>query len=353
MNETNNKKDIVIISSNNNKVIYEFKKYGTMKKIKILGEGSFGKVLLVEEENPRNPECPKQYALKKSKRYVTEEKNAENANTKTNNVTKELTFIEIRELFTMKKTIHKNLINSLDFAIPKSKNELWILMDYVPTDLHKFFKDNKSNPKVMNEKFLKNIFYQIVSGVNFMHSKKIIHRDLKPENILYDPEKNLIRISDFGLSRQIQFNLNCTFTDAGTYPYKPLDVILGNYKYGFSFDVWSVGCIFVEIVTGEHLFGDKTEIGVLKLIYEIFGTINEGKLPMIKSFSKYYMIKDFKEKEGKGIKNYLKQKKKLELNDSFYDLVEKMLELDPVKRISMKNCLKHPWFTSESSLNNN
>ena len=352
MNETNQQKDIIIISSNDEKLIYEFKNYGKMKKIKILGEGSFGKVLLVEEVNPKNINCPKKYALKKSKRYVTEEKNAENANTKSNNTPKELNFIELRELFIMKKTLHKNLIYSLDFNIPKSRNEIWILMDYVSTDLHKFFKENKNNSKIMNEKFLKNIFYQIINGVNFLHSKKIIHRDLKPENILYDIEKNLIRISDFGLSRQFQFDLNCIFTDAGTYPYKPLDVILGNYKYGTSFDVWSIGCIFVEIVTGEHLFGDKTEIGVLKLIYEIFGNINDEKLPLIKSFSKYDMIKDFPEKKGKGIINYVKEKSKVTFeNDNFYDLIEKLLILDPVKRISMKKCLEHPWFISENLIN--
>ena len=62
----------------------------------------------------------------------------------------------------------------IDFKLEEP--ETWILMEYIPTDLMKFFPLNKENPKIMNEKFFKNVSYQIISGINFLNSERIIHR---------------------------------------------------------------------------------------------------------------------------------------------------------------------------------
>ena len=241
---------------------------------------------------------------------------------------------------------HQNIVNIIDINF--SNEESWILMEYVPTDLRKFFWKNKNNKKYMNEKFFKNIAYQIICGVKFIHSELIVHRDLKPENIFYDDKNNIVKIGDFGLSVKLDFNPEREYSSAGTYPYMPPDVILGLKKYGNSFDIWSVGCVLFEICTASRLIDckpdDAAEV-VLQLMYNIFGSFNDNILPGYKSFPRSYYLNNLKETKGIGLNNLIKEKKKFEFeNDNFFDLIGKMLCIDPTKRISAKDCLSHPWF---------
>ena len=241
---------------------------------------------------------------------------------------------------------HQNIVNIIDINF--SNEESWILMEYVPTDLRKFFWKNKNNKKYMNEKFFKNIAYQIICGVKFIHSELIVHRDLKPENIFYDDKNNIVKIGDFGLSVNLDFNPESDYLSAGTYPYMPPDAILGLKKYGNTFDIWSVGCVLFEICTASRLIDckpdDKAEV-VLQLMYNIFGSFNDNILPGYKSFPRSYYLSGLKEIKGIGLNNLIKEKKKFEFeNDNFFDLIGKMLCIDPTKRISAKDCLSHPWF---------
>ena len=223
--------------------------------------------------------------------------------------------------------------------------ETLILMDYVPTDLKKFFITNKNEPKVMNEKFFKNIAHQIICGVNHLHSQQIIHRDLKLENILYDEKNNIAKIGDFGLSRIFDYSLESQYTDVGTYPYKPPEILLGLKKYTTTFDIWSIGCLLVQICTMSLLFCANDPVGVLKLMYEIFGSFNDNVLPGYRYFPNSNLIINLPENKGFGLIEYIKKNKKFDFeNDDFYDLISRMLCIDPTKRISAKECLEHSWF---------
>ena len=202
----------------------------------------------------------------------------------------------------------------------------------------------------MNEKFFKKIAYQILSGVRHLHQKDIIHCDLKLENILYDEAKDIIKIADFGLSRQYDYDINNQYADVGTYPYKPSEIILGLRHYSPSFDIWSLGCIFVEICTGLRLFGKDNSKGVIKLIYEKIGPFNEEVFPGYKYFPKSNLLEKLNEIKGMGLINYIKKNKKFDFeNNNFYDLIEKMLCINPLKRINAKECLTHSWFSDKNN----
>ena len=206
----------------------------------------------------------------------------------------------------------------LDFKLEQT--ETWILMEYLKTDLMKFYSLNKDNPKVMNEKFFKNISFQILCGIDHLHSELIIHRDIKLENILYDEENNIAKIGDFGLCRNLDYCLESQYTDVGTYPYKPPEVLLGEKKYTTAFDIWSIGCLLVQICTMSLLFGANDPVGVLRFMYDIFGSFNDNVFP------------------GKQ-----KQKFKFE-NEHFYDLITKMLCINYSNRFTAKQCLSHAFF---------
>ena len=347
-------KEIFNISKIDNSIsIYNFKS-GNYEKIRTLGSGNFGKVLLVKKLTSKNLADSINFALKINRRIelntgkenqgVNEPKKEKDKNVKKN---KEITDIELVEMSNLKKlSHHPNIVNIIDINF--SNEESWILMEYVPTDIRKFFWKNKNNKKYMNERFFKSIAYQIICGVNFIHSELVVHRDLKPENIFYDDKNNIVKIGDFGLSVNLDFNPESDYLSAGTYPYMPPDAILGLKKYGNTFDIWSVGCVLFEICTISRLIDckpDDTAEFVLQLMYNIFGSFNDNTLRGYKYFPRSYYLNNLKETKGIGLNNLIKEKKKFEFeNGNFFDLIGKMLCIDPTKRISAKDCLSHPWF---------
>ena len=157
----------------------------------------------------------------------------------------------------------------------------------------------------------------------------------------------LILISDFGLSKQLNFDI-CQNTDVGTVPYKPPDVLLGNPYYSYSFDVWSIGCVLVELATGHVLFPEDNNLEALKLMLKIFGNFLVNDLPFAKIFvekNKNIFCNTNLEQKFVGLVNHVKNFTLVNFeNDDFYDLIEKMLNVNPVERIDLQDCLRHPWF---------
>ena len=348
------KEEIEVLDVKENISVYNFRKFGKLQKVETLGEGSFGKVVLAKQIGVTNQKDSKEFAIKISKGFKkfskkTEQKKGPEDKNKEEEKTKELNFVELRELYIMKKIKHQNVINLLDYNLNRKDKELCILMEYLETDLGKFFHENSQNPNIMNENFVKNISFQILSGLKYLHENNIIHRDIKLENILYDSKKNIAKIGDFGLSRQFDYDLSTIYTDVGTYPYKPPELLLGLTHYSTSFDIWSTGCILVEICTGSHLFGKDNALDVICLMYEIFGSFNDDILPGFKNFPNSKIIQSLPAYEGKGLVNYIKENKKFDFaNDDFYNLIEKMLCINPTKRISAKDCLAHRWFSNKN-----
>lgn len=119
----------------------------------------------------------------------------------------------------------------------------------------------------------------VLSGLAYLHEHKIIHRDLKPENILIDRQSGNIKIVDFDLARFIEEDQALTRNVATLY-YRPPEILFGSVHYDFSLDMWAIGCIFAEILLGQPLFKEKSEIGVLCRITETLGkpTVNTRKL---------------------------------------------------------------------------
>ena len=108
--------------------------------------------------------------------------------------------------------------------------------------------------------------------------------------------------------------------------------------------MWSIGCVLVELITGKILFPANDPLNVLKLMFEIFGVFNNNDLPFCECYKKYFSDINLNEKPV-GIVNYIKKNSRIEFeNDYFFDLIQKMLTIDPTKRIKLKDCLDHHWF---------
>jgi cyclin-dependent kinase len=128
--------------------------------------------------------------------------------------------------------------------------------------------------------------FQLIKGVAYIHKFKILHRDLKPQNLLISKD-GIMKIADFGLARGYGIPVRNYTHEVVTLWYRPPDVLLGSKNYMTTVDIWSIGCIFAEMVNGKPLFTGVSENDQLKKIFRIKGTLNEKIYPDIKSCSEW------------------------------------------------------------------
>lgn len=103
---------------------------------------------------------------------------------------------------------------------------------------------------------------QLLCGIAFMHHNKIVHRDIKASNLLLN-NQGMLKIGDFGLSRfwnEVNANAGRYTNKVVTLWYRPPELLLGTTSYDYSVDMWSIGCIFAELLTGRAILQGKTEI---------------------------------------------------------------------------------------------
>jgi cyclin-dependent kinase len=154
--------------------------------------------------------------------------------------------------------------------------------------------------------------------------------------------EGVLKLADFGLARAFGIPVKNFTHEVVTLWYRAPDILMGSKDYNTSVDIWSVGCIFAEIVTKKPLFPGKNEDDQLNKIFKIRGTPNPDDWPGITDLTGYK--NDFPQYEKEKISNYLKNAEgKVLLDDEGIDLLEMMLVHDPSKRISAKDALKHPF----------
>lgn len=235
----------------------------------------------------------------------------------------------IREIFNLKNLNHVNIIKLIDVIIDKPS--IFLVLEYVDMDLYDFiYKANKN----ISKELIKSILYKILKGINYLHSKNLIHRDLKLKNILISNEGDIVKIGDFGLSRKITL-LNPTYSKrVGTLQYMAPEMLLNFSNYSYAIDIWSIGCIFYELIFKKKLFTGNHYDEVLKSIEKILGSPTNENWPNIESIenytSKYHIIK-------KGI--FINKEKGF--NTLALDLFNNMIIYDPNKRISAESAIKH------------
>ena len=249
----------------------------------------------------------------------------------------------IREIKLLKMLNHQNIIKLREIVVskPSEKNKnrgsTFLVFDYMDHDFVglKNIKIEFTLPQI------KCIIYQILQGVKYLHEKKIMHRDLKSANILLN-NKGEVKIADFGLARQISTNPQMLYTNkVVTLWYRAPEILLGSQDYGTPVDIWSVGCILVELIMGEVLFPGDKESKQIELIYEKCGTVDIITWSEAEKY-KYFSVMRPKIHMERKLKQYIKKKK--DLDETTLDLIDKLLILNPKYRINAEEALKHDCF---------
>ena len=189
------------------------------------------------------------------------------------------TSTSIREIALLKELNHPNIIH-LQEVIHTSK-KLSLIFEYCETDLKKKQEEYLIKNEKLPPNLIKKYFKGLLQGISYLHKKKIIHRDLKPQNLLIT-ENNEIKICDFGLARGTGVPIQSYTNEVVTLWYRPPDILLGSKIYDNSVDLWSVGCIFGEMLLGKSLFEGKNEVEQCEKIFKIIGTPDDNNYPWLK-----------------------------------------------------------------------
>ncbi|XP_076133642.1 cyclin-dependent kinase 11B isoform X4 [Alosa pseudoharengus] len=241
----------------------------------------------------------------------------------------------LREINTILKAQHPNIVTVREIVVGSNMDKIYIVMNYVEHDL-------KSLMETMKQPFLpgevKTLMIQLLRGVRHLHDNWILHRDLKTSNLLLS-HKGILKIGDFGLAREYGSPLKPYTPVVVTLWYRSPELLLGAKEYSTAVDMWSVGCIFGELLTQKPLFPGKSEIDQINKIFKDLGSPSEkiwpgyNELPAVKkmTFTEYPY-------------NNLRKRFGALLSDQGFDLMNKFLTYCPSKRIMAEEALKHEYF---------
>ncbi|EAR97232.2 cyclin-dependent kinase-like Serine/Threonine kinase family protein (macronuclear) [Tetrahymena thermophila SB210] len=295
------------------------------QKIKKIGEGTYGKVF-----QAKDLKTDQIVALKKVKNDYEEIGDEGIPST------------ALREISCLKALDHPNVVKLVDVVYIMKKNKLYLVFEYIDYDLKAYQKKIGKIP----EQTVKSYMHQILKGIEHCHSRRIFHRDLKPQNILVN-NKGDIKIADFGLGKIFGIPLNTITHEVETLWYRAPEILLGDKLYSLPVDVWSIGCIFAELIIGHPLFHGDSEIDQIFKIFQFFGTPKSSKLEGTYNL-KYWsnLFPRFKSQKDEILKPII------ETDPQAADLLVKLIDIEPAKRISVSQALKHPYFDNiQSPLN--
>ncbi|EIW64478.1 CAMK/CAMKL/AMPK protein kinase [Trametes versicolor FP-101664 SS1] len=206
-----------------------------------------------------------------------------------------------REVEYMRTLRHPHIIKL--YEVISTPTDIIIVLEYAGGELFNYIVANGR----MSEPQARRFFQQLISGIEYSHHLKIVHRDLKPENVLLDDDLN-VKIADFGLSNEIKDG-DFLKTSCGSPNYAAPEVIRGGLYTGPEIDVWSCGVILYVMLCGRLPFEDDD-------VQTLFTKISQG----------VYHLPGYLSTDAKG-------------------LINGMLAVDPVKRITVPEIMQHPFFT--------
>lgn len=238
----------------------------------------------------------------------------------------------IREISLLKQLQHPNIVRLFD--VIHTDKKLTLVFEFLDQDLKKYL--DACGESGLETCTIKSFLYQLLRGIAYCHEHRVLHRDLKPQNLLINMGGEL-KLADFGLARAFGIPVRNYTHEVVTLWYRAPDVLMGSSKYSTSVDMWSVGCIFAEMVNGRPLFPGSSDADQLIKIFKTMGTPSIETWPSMRDLPEY---KDnFPFYPGVSLKKVVKR-----CEPSGIDLLQQLLEFDPVKRISAESALHHVYF---------
>ncbi|CAM8902996.1 unnamed protein product [Rhodiola kirilowii] len=247
----------------------------------------------------------------------------------------------LREIKLLRLLRHPDIVEIKHILLPPSRREfkdIYVVFELMESDLHQVIKANDDLTPEHYQFFL----YQLLRGMKYIHTANVFHRDLKPKNILANADCKL-KICDFGLAR-VAFNDTPTaifWTDYVATRWYRAPELCGSFfsKYTPAIDIWSIGCIFAELLTGKPLFPGKNVVHQLDLMTDFLGTPSAEAIARVRN------------EKARRYLSSMRRKKPVPFSQKFPNadplallLLEKMLAFEPKDRPTAEQALADPYF---------
>ncbi|XP_064632319.1 cyclin-dependent kinase-like 2 isoform X4 [Lineus longissimus] len=282
----------------------------------LVGEGSYGMVLKC-----RHKETGQIVAIKK---FLESEDD------------KMVKKIAMREIRMLKQLRHENLVNLIE--VFRRKKRLYLVFEFVD---HTVLDDLERCPNGLDEQMVRRVLFQVLKGIEFCHLHNIIHRDIKPENILVS-KSGIVKLCDFGFARTLA-QPGETYTDyVATRWYRAPELLVGDTKYGRAVDIWAIGCLVAEMMTGEPLFPGDSDIDQLFHVVRCFGNLSPRHREI---FHKNPLFVGMRLPEVREVEPM--EKKFPRLSSLSIDFMKQCLRLDANDRPTCSQLVKHEFFQKD------
>lgn len=274
-----------------------------------------------------------------------------------------------REIALLRELKHPNVIALQRVFLSHADRKVWLLFDFAEHDLWhiiKYHRASKAQKKAVPvpKGMVKSLLYQILDGIHYLHSNWVLHRDLKPANILVmgeGQEKGRVKIADMGFARLFNAPLK-PLADLDpvvvTFWYRAPELLLGARHYTKAIDIWAIGCIFAELLTCEPIFHCRQEDiktsnpyhhEQLDRIFNVMGFPQERDWEDIRKMPEHGTLqKDFRKANyvNASLWKYM-EKHKVKQDSRAFQLLSRLLVMDPNKRITSEQALQDPYFKEE------
>ncbi|XP_064073562.1 cyclin-dependent kinase-like 4 [Vanessa tameamea] len=173
----------------------------------------------------------------------------------------------LREIRMLKKLRHDHLVNMLE--VFRRKRRFYLVFEYLD---HTLLDELEACPGGLGEDTAKKHLYQLLKGIDYCHQNSIIHRDVKPENVLVS-NNGIVKLCDLGFARALAAPGEPYTEYVATRWYRAPELLVAEHRYGPEVDIWAIGCLFAEMLTGDPLLPGDSDIDQLALIIKTVGKL--------------------------------------------------------------------------------
>ncbi|EPS28783.1 hypothetical protein PDE_03729 [Penicillium oxalicum 114-2] len=250
----------------------------------------------------------------------------------------------LREIQTLLEARHQNVVYLREVVMGNKMDDVFLVMDFLEHDL-KTLLDDMREPFLPSE--IKTLLLQVVGGLEFLHSQWIMHRDLKTSNLLLN-NRGEIKIADFGMARYYGDPPPKLTQLVVTLWYRAPELLLGADKYGTEIDMWSIGCIFGELLIKEPLLQGKNEVDQVSKIFALTGPPNQQIWPGFRSLPNAKSLR-LPPTPATSTRDppLLPRSRFPYLTNAGLDLLSSLLALNPAVRPTAQQCLAHSYFRED------